>query len=110
MTRTILQAFGIALLGVTFGCTEQPMTLGDDKHDKDDDDPIGDTVDKPTQPEDVTGDEENTFDHMPELGTDDTRDPYDIAKQHEEEGSPEVRARLHSCQKVQIQTLRNMLT
>lgn len=111
MTRTILHAFGIALLGLAaFGCAEKPTTIGDTKHDKDEDDPIGDPVDEPNQPEDTVGSEDNTHDHMDELGADESRDPYEIAKQREEEGTPEVRARLHSCQKMQITTLRNMLT
>jgi hypothetical protein len=110
MTRTILQAFGIALLGGTFiGCAEQPTKIGDDsKHEKSGSDPIGN--DEPESPGNIpggtVGGEENTFDHM----DDESRDPYEIAKQREEEGSPEVRARLHSCQKLQITAIRNILT
>lgn len=112
MTRTILQAFGITLLGVAFvGCAERPTTVDiNDKHDKDDADPIGDPIDKPgNQPEDTVGSEDSTHDHTPGLGENESRDPYEIAKQREEEGSPEARARLHSCQKLQIQTVRNIL-
>ncbi|NUP09627.1 MAG: hypothetical protein HOW73_26575 [Polyangiaceae bacterium] len=112
MTRTILQTLGIALLGVAFmGCAEKPTKIDNDvDHDKDDSDPIGDPIDKPTQPEDTTGSEDNTHDHMPGLGADDARDPYEIAKQREEEGTPDARARLHSCQKLQITAVRNVLT
>lgn len=113
MTRTILQAFGIALLGVAvFGCAERPTTIDTDvDHDKEKDDPIGDEIDKPgNKPEDTTGGEDNTHDHMPGLGENESRDPFEIAKQREEEGSPEARARLHSCQKLQIQAVRNILS
>ena len=100
--------FSAALL---VGCAEQPTSILDKKDPSGDPDrPIGDSPDKPgNKPEDVVGGEDNTFDHMPNLGENDARDPYEIAKQREEEGSPEVRSRLHSCQKLQIQALRNML-
>ncbi len=117
MNRTIDKALHVTL-GLAFfaalgaGCADQPTQLmPDDKHDKASDDPIGDEADKPgTEPGGAVGDEDNTFDHNASLGADDYRDPVDIAKQREEEGSPEVRARLHSCQKLQITTLRNMLS
>src|SRR5262249_3367971 len=38
---------------------------------------------------------DNTFDHQL-----DTRDPFDILSQKEQEGSPLVATRLHSCQKM----------
>jgi len=112
MTRKILPLFGIALLGVAIsGCAERPTHIEVDiDHDKDDKDPVGDPIDKPSQSEDTVGGEDTTFDHPSGLGEDDSRDPYEIAKQREEEGSPEARARLHSCQKLQIATLRNVLT
>ena len=92
---------------VAAGCAENPSHLDiDDNHDKDAEDPVGDTVDKQgNKPEDSVGGEETTFDHE-----NDYRDPYEIALQQAEEGSPEVRSRLHSCQKLQITTLRNLLT
>jgi hypothetical protein len=95
-------AFGFAVSG----CAEQPNRLPDvDNHDKDESDPIGDPIDKPgNKPEDTVGGEETTFDHE-----NDYRDPYEIALQHAEEGSPDTRARLHSCQKLQITALRNIL-
>lgn len=111
ITNTLSSIFLGASLLTFLGCAEQPKHVDiQDKHDKEDNDPIGDPVDKPSQPEDTTGSEDNTYDHMPSLGEDDARDPYAIAKQREEEGTPEARARLHSCQKMQITTLRNMLT
>lgn len=42
-----------------------------------------------------TGDEDNTFDHFNDPG-----DPFEIKKQQQEEGPPEIRGRLHSCSKV----------
>ena len=43
---------------------------------------------------------DNTFDH--EM---DNRDPFDILKQRQDEGTPEVSARLHSCQKLPFESL-----
>lgn len=107
MNRTFLQLLALTLLA-TAACAEQPNSIDLDgvDHDKEADDPIGDTTDKPgNKPEDTVGGEDTTFDHE-----NDTRDPYEIALQHAEEGSPDTRARLHSCQKLQITTLRNLLT
>ena len=105
-----LTILGLAALAT--GCAEQPTTLTDDNHDKGKNDPVGDPVDKNGNlPEDMVGGEDNTFDHMPTLGAeDDYRDPVEIAKQRAEEGSPEARARMHSCQKLQITAIRNILT
>lgn len=105
-----LTILGLAALAT--GCAEQPTTLTNDTHDKGKNDTVGDTIDKVgNNPEDTVGGEDTTFDHQPTLGADDEyRDPVDIAKQRAEEGSPEARARMHSCQKVQITTIRNMLT
>ncbi|MFO0555851.1 MAG: hypothetical protein U0271_46165 [Polyangiaceae bacterium] len=111
MTRTLYSILLLGTLG-TFGCTEQPTHVDlNTNHDKDGDEPIGDTPEKPgNRPEDSVGGEDTTVDHMPSLGADEARDPYEIAKQREEEGTPEARARLHSCQKLGITTLRNILT
>jgi hypothetical protein len=51
----------------------------------------------------------NTFDHFADLGALGSRDPFDLLAQREEEGPAEVRTRLHSCQKVQVETLKNIL-
>jgi len=56
------------------------------------------------------GDDDNTHSHMGDLGDQGARDPFDILAQRQEEGPPEIRTRLHSCQKVQITALRNMLS
>ena len=106
--KTNLLALALLTFGVAVtGCAEQPNHLDlVDNHDKDADDPIGDPIDKPgNKPEDTVGGEDTTFDHE-----NDYRDPYEIAQQHAEEGSPDTRARLHSCQKLQITALRNILT
>jgi len=103
---------GIAALALLVaGCAEQPTHIEtNDQHDKAPSDPIGDEPDKPgTEPGGTVGAESNTFNHNESLGEDDTRDPVEIAKQREEEGTPEVRSRLHSCQKIQIAALKNIL-
>lgn len=101
----------LAMLLVAAGCAEQPTTL-DTGHNKSDSDPVGDPIDKNGNlPEDTVGGEDTTFDHQPTLGEDESyRDPVDIAKQRAEEGSPEARARMHSCQKMQITSIRNILS
>lgn len=70
------------------------------------DDPTTQIPDKPGA---FSGGDKNTFDHMSDLGGEGARDPFDILAQRQEEGPPEVRTRLHSCQKVQIGTLSNIL-
>ena len=109
MKKTILFSFSALLLGAT-ACAGDPPTTLLDRPQREPGDTVGDSIDKPgSKPEDAVA-EGNTFDHMPSLGLDDTRDPLDIAAQREEEGSPEVRSRLHSCQKLQIVAIRNILT
>ncbi len=85
---------------------EAPTPAPSDKPEDDaNDDPIDDQGNGPTASEDP----DNTFEHPSDLdGT--TRDPFDILAQREEEGPPEVRTRLHSCQKVTVTALRNILT
>lgn len=75
---------------------------------------VGDPAEDPTesiseQPGAYAGGEDNTFDHMSDLGANGSRDPFEILKQRQEEGPPEVRTRLHSCQKLQNAALRNIL-
>lgn len=109
MKKTILFSFSVLCLGATACAGDPPTTLLEKPH-KDPSESVGDSPDKPgTKPEDTVGGEENTYDHMQSLGAEDARDPVEIAAQHEEEGSPEVRARLHSCQKLQINAIRNIL-
>lgn len=73
--------------------------------DDGDDDPTNDGV---SLPEDTTGGQDNTHDHMPGLGND-SKDPFAVLEQRQEEGPPEVRSRLHSCQKPQVAAVRSLL-
>jgi hypothetical protein len=68
------------------------------------------TKDISEQPGVFAGDEDNTHSHMSDLGEFGARDPFDILAQRQEEGPPEIRTRLHSCQKVQVAALQNLLT
>jgi len=69
-----------------------------------------DPTKEPSQiPGAYAGGDKNTFDHFEDLGAEGARDPFDILAQRQEEGPAEVRTRLHSCQKVQYATLRNIL-
>ncbi|MFP6687423.1 MAG: hypothetical protein VB934_22080 [Polyangiaceae bacterium] len=56
------------------------------------------------------GGEDNTFSHMGDLSDGGGLDPFEILAQRQEEGPPEIRTRLHSCQKLQVRALRNILT
>jgi hypothetical protein len=53
---------------------------------------------------------DNTHDHFNDLGANGARDPFDILAQRQEEGPPEIRTRLHSCQKLQIAAVRSVLS
>lgn len=53
---------------------------------------------------------DNTFNHMSDLGEQGSKDPFEVLAQRQEEGAPDIRTRLHSCQKLRVQTLRNLLT
>lgn len=112
----------LAALAVGAGCAGDPPTClgeacnqdeenpGDPPKPSDpppelqNDDPTDDQANGPT----ASDDPGNTFEHPTDLdGT--SRDPFDILQQRAEEGPPEVRTRLHSCQKVTIAALRNIL-
>jgi len=109
--------------GFAAGCAgDPPSCLGSqcDKEKKESDDPPQPTPDPPElQNDDPTDDQangqtgsldkENTFEHPGDLDGE-TRDPFDILAQRAEEGPPEIRTRLHSCQKVTVATLRSILT
>ncbi len=84
--------------------TVDPPAPSEDPPSRQNDDPVDDPENGPTG----STDEDNTFEHPQDLdGT--SRDPFDILAQRAEEGPPEVRTRLHSCQKVTVATLRNIL-
>lgn len=111
----------IAALAFAAGCAGDPPTCIGEACDQDDetpqapkpsddppelqnDDPTDDQAQGPTSSDDP----DNTFEHPTDLdGT--ARDPFDILQQRAEEGPPEVRTRLHSCQKVTVTSLRNIL-
>lgn len=118
----ILAAATIFTAVSAIGCAgDPPSCLGSqcDKEKKETEPPAP-TPDPPElQNDDPTDDQSNgqtgsldkgnTFEHPGDLdGT--TRDPFDILAQRAEEGPPEVRTRLHSCQKVTVASLRNLLT
>lgn len=112
VNRLLTSAVAAATLAL-LGCAEQPTHIAlTESHDKKPNDPIGDTHDKPGRtPGEVVGAEDNTYDHQSGLGANEVdEDPYTIAARREAEGTPEARARMHSCQKLQITALRNILT
>lgn len=57
----------------------------------------------------TSGDEDNTFDHMNDPGASGQKDPFELLAERAEEGPPEVRTRLHSCQKIPYASLGNFL-
>lgn len=118
-----LLAVAVFTAGFTAGCAGDPPSCVGAQCDKDKDDD-GDPPKPSKEPEelqddDPTNDQQNgqtgsldkgnTFEHPGDLdGT--TRDVFDILQQRAEEGPPEIRTRLHSCQKVNVNTLRTILT
>jgi hypothetical protein len=92
------------------GCDEQEEESTDpplptpDPPELQNDDPTDDQAQGPTESEDP----DNTFEHPSDLDGS-SRDPFDILAQREEEGPPEVRTRLHSCQKLNVASLRNII-
>ena len=108
MKRAILTSLAVTALFGTASCAGQaPDNLSPDaRHKTFQEDPTKDPVQTPGA---YAGGETNTFDHIADLGAGVARDPFDILAQRQEEGPPEVRTRLHSCQKVQYGTLRNIL-
>lgn len=77
--------------------------------------PQGTPIDDPTKdiPEaeaPYSAGADNTHDHFNDLGANGARDPFDILAQRQEEGPPEIRTRLHSCQKLQVAAVRSLLS
>jgi hypothetical protein len=100
-------ALFVALLAWTgAGCAGDPSGTLLPGGEAIDDDPTDNEAEKPGA---YAGGEENTFDHMNDLGANGSRDPFEVLAQRQEEGPPEIRTRLHSCQKMQITALRNVL-
>lgn len=100
-----LLAGGLALLG---GCVDAPSTeLAPRKPAAVvDDDPTDDPAETPGA---YVGGEKNTFNHMSDLGADGARDPFEVLQERQEEGPPEIRTRMHSCQKLQNTAIQNLL-
>lgn len=113
MKRNSLTPTMVASLAAVFvmgasvfaGCADNQPTM-----------PTGQTkIDDPTQqiPEQAapySAGEDNTHDHFNDLGVNGARDPFDILAQRMEEGEPQIRTRLHSCQKLQIASVRTVLS
>ncbi|MEM1030231.1 MAG: hypothetical protein AAF928_08965 [Myxococcota bacterium] len=59
---------------------------------------------------DYAGGDGNTFDHEDDLSTEGSKDPFEVLKQRQEEGPPEIRTRLHSCQKPQNSAIGRILS
>lgn len=87
-------------------CVEQPPSNNLSRPAPVIDDP---TTDFENQPGVFAGDEDNTHSHMGDLGNGVYKDPFEVLAQRQEEGPPEVRTRLHSCQKLQNAALQNVL-
>jgi len=110
MNRSIsilLRGAPIALAAGLFGvaCVEEP-TNNLARPPVVIDDP---TTDFENQPGVFAGDEDNTHSHMGDLSNGVFKDPFEVLAQRQEEGPPEVRTRLHSCQKLQNTSLQNTL-
>jgi len=100
----LVSASGLTLLA----CEDsRPSSVNPKPHSAYQEDP---TKDDAAQPGAFAGGQDNTFDHMAGLGNEAPKDAFEILKQREEEGPAEIRTRLHSCQKIQVTTLRSMLT
>jgi hypothetical protein len=70
----------------------------------------GSPIDDPTDGSEFAGDQDNTFDHMNDPGEMGSKDPFEVLAERAEEGPPEVRTRLHSCQKIPYASLGNFLS
>jgi hypothetical protein len=102
---TLLLATASALAAAA--CNDsRPSSLDPTHHGAYQEDPTKSVEEKPGA---YAGGQKNTFDHMASLGNDATKDPFEVLKEREEEGPAEIRTRLHSCQKIQVTTLRSIL-
>ncbi|MDI3283696.1 hypothetical protein [Polyangium sp. 15x6] len=106
---TFLRGAPLALAAGLFAtaCVQEPPSGNLSRPDPVIDDP---TTDFENQPGVFAGDEDNTHSHMGDLGEGVFKDPFEVLAQRQEEGPPEVRTRLHSCQKLQNNALQNVLT
>jgi len=110
MKTTIILLAAAALAG----CTSAPPTTLVEKKLPPSNQTTRNPTDDPTKdpgetPGGYNGGQDNTFDHDQDLGAYGGRNPFDILKERQAEGAPEVRTRLHSCQKMPIGSLTNIL-
>ncbi len=108
LTPTMVASFAAALaIGAAAfaGCADAQPTVPTGKPAVDDP-----TQQIPEQAAPYSAGEDNTHDHFNDLGVNGARDPFDILAQRLEEGEPEIRTRLHSCQKLQITSVRTVLS
>ncbi|HSN97906.1 MAG TPA: hypothetical protein VLS89_06395 [Candidatus Nanopelagicales bacterium] len=96
-----------ALLLAAAGCTTEPV----DTIREDGEDPAPPTNEEviAQDPESSEGGEENTFNHDSDLSETGGKNEADIMKQRVEEGPLPIRTRMHSCTKLPVETLRNLL-
>ena len=57
----------------------------------------------------TAGNNGNTFDHFNDPGASGQKDPFEIQKEHDAEGTESVRARMHSCSKLSYAALGDFL-
>lgn len=109
MYRTTAIAAALAALtgACVAGCADAPPAGLKPQTTVKNDDP---TKEIPEAEAPYSAGETNTHDHFNDLGANGARDPFDILAQRQEEGPPEIRTRLHSCQKLQITAIRSLLT
>lgn len=84
----------------------RPSTIDPRQHSPYQEDPTENVENKDGA---YAGGQKNTFDHMASIGADAPKDPFEVLKEREEEGPAEIRTKLHSCQKIQVTTLRSIL-
>ncbi|MBK8255095.1 MAG: hypothetical protein IPK82_20845 [Polyangiaceae bacterium] len=106
-TPIVISALAIACGLSAAACDSRPDTLTPKPHSPYQENPTNNVEEKPGA---FAGGQDNTFDHMAGLGDDAPKDAFEVLQQREEEGPAEIRTRLHSCQKIQVTTLRNMLS
>lgn len=90
---------GSAPTGDTANPTPAPVPVDTSGGGTGGSDPLG-----PGGGSNTSGNESNTFDHE-----NDAPDPFEVLSRYQEQGPPEVAARLHSCQKVRYETLGTLL-
>jgi hypothetical protein len=109
ITKHMLVVAPLIVGAAMIGCQSDepvglPLSLGGQigTHDSNDN-PTDDGADQTASGTD------NSFEHMKDLSENGGKDPFEVLAQRQEEGPPEIRTRLHSCQKLRVVTLRNIL-